>query len=488
MIELTINGAMVSIRGQSRELDQRINEACRFQPEGVKFSQKYLDGEWDGYYNLWRYGKADIGLLNIIKRILYIEEERFKLTDYRQTEKPTPVSIIPKYALRDYQQPVFDNIVKRGGGIIRLPTGAGKTIVALHILARYGLPGLLLSPTKDLVDQTMTRAEEAAGVDMTHMTSEWIKDPDRDWSAPFWAVATWQTILSIVKQIDAKKLTTEEVRDIKKLFARFDILLGDEAHSFGSDKTHLICKKFPARYRIGMSATPMRLAGDTLRMTASFGEVTQGLTPSELIRSRWLVIPRIQYRQIPPVKISEPRKWQTVYREYIVDNDERNDMLAEDTIKYAKMGRHTLVMLKEIRHGKIMKNRILEHGFLDKDQVEFVHGQLSNKKRKKLTDDFRSGELPVAISSSIWNQAVDFRQIDAMVMAGPYKSQIVNQQRKGRGLRIFCKVCGGHEPCDHPERKKDVVITETSDSVWPMRDWSLDRMEMDREEKEFVLL
>jgi Fanconi anemia group M protein len=57
---------------------------------------------------------------------------------------------------RIYQQHIVDNVMKKGSSLIVLPTGLGKTIIALmiidKILEKKGKV-LFLAPTKPLVEQ-----------------------------------------------------------------------------------------------------------------------------------------------------------------------------------------------------------------------------------------------------------------------------------------------------------------------------------------------
>jgi DNA or RNA helicases of superfamily II len=55
--------------------------------------------------------------------------------------------------LRDYQQEAVENWYKVKSGSIVLPTGAGKTMVALKIMEIVNSPTLIVVPTLDLIKQ-----------------------------------------------------------------------------------------------------------------------------------------------------------------------------------------------------------------------------------------------------------------------------------------------------------------------------------------------
>jgi len=266
-------------------------------------------------------------------------------------------------------------------------------------------------------------------------------------------------------------------------------------HVTGAECVFDVMKWISARYRYGCSATPFRTGDDDLRMFAAIGNISGGITASELIEQGFLVPPKIRFIRMPHKKPSDYSNWQKVYRECVTENDERNILLAEEAVRLATSGRQTLVMVQQILHGDIMMNEIgrllgEREEYYDETKekeawrwvvppeersVFFVNGQLSKKKRQDLTERFRAGMVPIAISSSIWNQGVDFPAIEGMVLAGPYKSAVANVQRIGRGLRI-----------DPNGPKKDVIVIETWDQAVPyLRDWANDRYALYKQEPNF---
>ena len=64
------------------------------------------------------------------------------------------------YELRDYQQEALDAWVESNRrGVLELPTGAGKTVIALAAIADTGTPTLVVVPTIDLLEQWQRELE-----------------------------------------------------------------------------------------------------------------------------------------------------------------------------------------------------------------------------------------------------------------------------------------------------------------------------------------
>jgi superfamily II DNA or RNA helicase len=520
VITLEILGSTVKVSGEvPRKVEQDLIKECRFMKEGAQYAPSFQTGEWDGYTYLYRWRKFPIGLLERVETSLALGGEEYEVYDFRETEEAKP--FVPLTPLREYQKPIVDTAVEKGNGLYQAPTGSGKTIMVIHIMARLGYPSMVIVPTIDLVDQTLEAMKEHGGVYAVHATSGWLYGfNDVNWDAreaPLWAVATWQTIHSVItnnKRTEYKKpkkppckecgtvedkhdddeedhafkaMTDNDLRKrhtqqekmkkvrrdlLKKRFSLFDTVVVDEAAYLGAKAVFTAVEWFPARHRFGVSATPWRGDNAGLQMFAAVGELSAGLTPSELIRLGYLVKPIIKFVEAPRVKCSDYKKWQTVYKEGVVENTERNILLAEEAANLSKEGRITLVMVQQILHGNIIKRYIED--IVGKGEVFFVNGKLTKKKRKEFTERFHNGEVPIAISSSVWNIGVDHPILSGLVLAGPYKSQATNVQRIGRGLRLY-------------DGKKDVKVIDTWDNMPYLRDWSLERHDIYREEEEFVV-
>ena len=89
--------------------------------------------------------------------------------DYRDDASlcPAVTDLSSDIKLRDYQEDALGAWSSAGHrGIIVLPTGAGKTVVALKAMEELGEATLIVVPTLVLVDQWRRRMEEEFGVNV----------------------------------------------------------------------------------------------------------------------------------------------------------------------------------------------------------------------------------------------------------------------------------------------------------------------------------
>jgi superfamily II DNA or RNA helicase len=148
----------------------------------------------------------------------------------RLTENLAPVD------LRPYQEAAlaaWDLAGRRGTAV--LPTGAGKTRLAIAAMARAGVPALCLVPTRVLLDQWARAIQEILGV-----VPGRLGDGER--------------------RIDSLTVATFESawRAMHRLGNQFGMVVVDEAHHFGCGMRDEALDMCTARLRLGLTATKPR--------------------------------------------------------------------------------------------------------------------------------------------------------------------------------------------------------------------------------------
>lgn len=141
---------------------------------------------------------------------------------------------------RDYQREALERWDAAGGrGSVVLPTGAGKSFVAMLAIHRRGRGACVVAPTRALVGQWYGQLADAFGGDRVGAFYGDEKDP-----API-TVTTYHS---------AFRLLEREGR-------RFDLLVLDEAHHLadaaggGAKAWHDALRISPAAHRLGLTAT-----------------------------------------------------------------------------------------------------------------------------------------------------------------------------------------------------------------------------------------
>lgn len=137
-------------------------------------------------------------------------------------------------SLRPYQVAALDAWTLAGRrGVVVLPTGAGKTRVAVAAIAAAGCSAICLVPTRVLLAQWRV----TLGRELGAMVGV-LGDGERDLRAV--TVATFESAW----------------RHMASIGNRFEMLVADEAHHFGSGVRNEALEMCTAALRLGLTATP----------------------------------------------------------------------------------------------------------------------------------------------------------------------------------------------------------------------------------------
>src|SRR3989442_4045286 len=177
---------------------------------------------------------------------------------------PEPVSptqeLWSEVDLRPYQEAALSAWeLGQRRGVVALPTGSGKTRLALAAMHRTRLSALCLVPTPGLLDQ-------------------WLREIVALYSRPVgchgdgvrrWAPLTIATFESAYQHMN-------------QLGDRFDLVIVDEVHHFGGGLRDETLEMTIADARLGLTATPSRDPGVTARLAELVGATVIELAIADL--------------------------------------------------------------------------------------------------------------------------------------------------------------------------------------------------------------
>ena len=176
------------------------------------------------------------------------------------------VSFVPHLAVRPhvYQREAVGAWLASGGrGVVVLPTGAGKTVVALMALEQVPVRTLVVVPTIELLGQWRTALIDRASVPPEQVGV--IGGGERS-TGPI-TVMTYDS-------------AAMPGRDL----AGFGLLIVDEVHHLPARAYRAIARRASAPWRLGLSATPERMDGAHLDLAELIGPVVYRRLPAELAR------------------------------------------------------------------------------------------------------------------------------------------------------------------------------------------------------------
>ena len=143
------------------------------------------------------------------------------------------VAVSTSYELREYQQEALDAwLDSNRRGVLELPTGAGKTVIALADIAHVDTPSLVVVPTIDLLEQ-------------------WQRELETEFEVPIGRLGGGEQRVEplTVATYDSAYLRADELGD------RFGLVVFDEVHHLGAEGYQDIARMLAAPDRLGLTAT-----------------------------------------------------------------------------------------------------------------------------------------------------------------------------------------------------------------------------------------
>ena len=309
--------------------------------------------------------------------------------------------------LRDYQVELGNRALREMRGIVKAPTGSGKTILFSAVVKALSgcTPTLILFRNRSLVNQTYRtfQALNIPNVGRVHM----------DYFEP--NIITCSTIQSI--------------HHLEPLIPKIKALIIDECHEYTSNKsvrTIRIFKNTPMV--LGFSATPLD-RGDKVRkytLKSLIGPILGEISTKELQDRN--ILSQSNIHIIPIVEPKIPYAlFDEAYVRGIVENKVRNEQIKRI------VGRHKkgkiLILVEKLDHGenlwKLLPKALWVHGSTDEEERDRAVSYLRDRRRKHA----------IVIASRIWAQGMDIPEIDVLINASGGKSERGAIQKLGRGLR-----------------------------------------------------
>lgn len=460
-----------------KPLLNRISESCSFQIKGAEHSDLYKKNRWDGRKKLFdrQTRSFPMGLYSRIVGILDDSGLEYSVKDERVSPSLQTHDIaISGLLTRPYQEKAKERALEAHRGIIQVATGGGKTIIASMIMAELKCQTLFMVHTKDLLYQAKQSFEEVLGIEIGQVGDGVID------IKPI-TVATMQSISMALgkkyKNTDEDvpretKLTLKptDIEAIRNMLDQTQLVIWDEVHRIACDMAMGVSEAINnAYYRIGLSASPWRDDGADLMIEASIGEVIYKVSASDLIEQGYLVPPIIKMETIEPIQ--QYGTYDELYRVNIVENEARNARIVDYVEKLMESDIPTLILVKHIKHGNILKQMIRERF----GPVEFLSGRDYAEKRNQTINEMRTGDRQLLIASTIADEGLDIKRLGAVILAGSGKSSTRALQRVGRAIRPF-------------ENKDYAIVIDFIDNCQYLKEHAQKRKQIYKQEERFIIL
>jgi superfamily II DNA or RNA helicase len=363
--------------------------------------------------------------------------------DAARQYQPTPWALRDRRQPFPHQQDAVDLWWQAGGrGIVVLPTGTGKTFVAILAIARAGRPALIVAPTIVLMHQWSDELRAAFGAEVGMLGG-----------------GAYDLQPLTVSTYDSAYLHLERWGN------RYGLIVFDECHHLPGSSYQLAAVGAIAPFRLGLTATPERADAGEAVLPELIGPIVcrreiKQLTGDFLAEYR---VERID------VDLSEGdaeryRRARELYRGFVESN--RISMGARDgwrrflqLTSRSPEGRAAFQAYREQKRLavaapakiELLGDLLRRHGgdriiiftydnatayrIARRFLVPAITHQTKPRERQRLLERFHSGAYPILATSQVLNEGVDVPAANVGIVLSGTGSVREHVQRLGRLLR-----------------------------------------------------
>jgi superfamily II DNA or RNA helicase len=321
-----------------------------------------------------------------------------------------PIEYHFKGQLRDYQMEAVNDALNSRGGIVTAPTGGGKTIIGLALLAERKQPAMILVHSLELMHQWADRIHQFLGIRAGQIGGGKYEI----------GTITVGCVNSVLTRLDA-------------LTPLFGHVIIDEAHRTPC-KTFTGClSQFDAMYTLGLSATPSRRDKLERLMFLGIGPMVHVVNADRLRDTGRVLRPEIITRKTGFQYSGDISSEYSRAITALTEDPGRNKLIAHDTVSEAQRGAGTVLLVSDrVSHLERLKSLIEAQG----QGVRLLTGKTPKKERAQIVEDLAQGKVRVlASTTSLIGEGFDAPGLASLVLANPIKWSGRLIQTVGRILR-----------------------------------------------------
>jgi len=318
--------------------------------------------------------------------------------------------------LRPFQEEAVTDVLARDFGTLSAPTGSGKTVVALYIVAKRGQPVLIVVHTKELLFQWIERIVTFLGTPKEEIG-----------------------IIGAGKKTIGSRITVALVQSLYKCADEVAPYIGhlvvDECHRTPSRTFTEAVAVFDSRFMLGLSATPWRRDGLSKLIFWHVGDVTHEVKKPDLVATGDVLPADVIVRETDFQTSFDPSEEYTKMLSELTEDPGRNLLIAEDVIQQARNGAGICLVLSDRKAHCLELQHLIESlpGGLN---AELLTGDLSANARRDVVERLNDGGVKVLVATGqLIGEGFDCRELSTLFLATPIKFNGRLIQYLGRVLR-----------------------------------------------------
>jgi superfamily II DNA or RNA helicase len=337
----------------------------------------------------------------------------YQLEDRRRILPEVSFSFVAQ--LRGFQKEAVNAVLSRDFGVLSSPTGSGKTVMALAIVAIRRQPTLVITHTKELANQWISRAQTFLGI------------PEGEVG-----------VIGDGKRTIGNRLTISLVQSLYRCASEVSPFIGhlivDECHRAPSRTFTEGIRAFNSNFMLGLSATAFRRDGLSRLIYWSLGDLSHEVAKAPLIESGDILPATVTWRRTNFRPISDPTSEYPAMLSELTQDSGRNLLIAHDVSLEARDRRGGVILVLSDRkaHCEALCALLGRLGV----RAEMLTGDLSDIERRRVVRDLKEGKVRVLIATNaLLGEGFDCPSLSTLFLGTPISFDGRLIQSLGRILR-----------------------------------------------------
>lgn len=317
--------------------------------------------------------------------------------------------------LKGFQDAAVKRMLSKEFGTLSAPTGGGKTVMALYMIAARKQPALIVVHTKELAFQWIAAIGAFLGIGESEVG---LIGSGRHTIGEKISVALVQSLYRCADEVSKG----------------VGHLVVDECHRAPSRTFTDAVTEFDSKFMLGLSATPWRRDKLSKLIFWHLGDVHWEVDKSQLVEDGHILGVEVVLRETDFDPYHDPVKHYSKMLLELTADDDRNRLIASDVAQESAGSRGVCLVLSDRKkHCETLQAMLKYKHHVEAD---LLTGDLKNEERRQVLTRLNNGETRVLIATGqLVGEGFDCKALSTLFLATPIRFSGRLIQYLGRVLR-----------------------------------------------------
>lgn len=377
--------------------------------------------------------RTSVGFAPILLRFLKLKGFQIREEDIEVFK--ARIVIFPDFRINlyDFQERMVNDWLSTGGiGVIKSPTGSGKTIIGCNTIKKISRKTLILVHTSDLLvnvwNDSLMKSFGPGIMGQIGIIGGGLTDQDR--IEMRLGVRSGDFEENIRKDIVIATFQTLMNRLDKLTQYKFGLMICDEVHHVPSNMFRKVNSVIRAPYKLGLSATLERLDGMTKGIYGQLGDVQSKVSIRELINRGILAEPRFQspiivdHGVIDSIQDSglSGLNYSRLVKKKSAASQKKKDFVVNICKNIAARDRKFLLFTDYVNAEDVFVRDMYADSLINEGtSVSVIDQGMTSDERSSVFNFLEKGDISGIVFGKLGSEGVNIPSVDVVVMANAIK-------------------------------------------------------------------